>query len=124
VDLGKITRVFSNLVDNALKFSPSGSKVIIRAGVHGKEDVLVQVIDQGPGVPDEYREQIFERFTQIPGVQGRRRGTGLGLTFCRLAVEAHGGQIWVESNPEGGSIFNLVLPSMKPSGKSLEFILP
>jgi signal transduction histidine kinase len=114
IDQGKISRVLSNLVDNALKFSPSGSQVNIDGSVAGKGEVLIKVVDNGPGITEEYREKIFERFGQIPGVQARRRGTGLGLTFCRLAIEAHGGHIWVESNPAGGSIFNLTLPSNAP----------
>lgn len=114
VDQGKISRVLSNLVDNALKFSPSGSQVSVDGCVAGKGEVLIKVVDNGPGISEEYHEKIFERFGQIPGVQARRRGTGLGLTFCRLAIEAHGGHIWVESNPAGGSIFNLTLPSNAP----------
>lgn len=114
IDQGKISRVLSNLVDNALKFSPSGSQVSVDGSVVGKGEVLIKVVDHGPGISEEYREKIFERFGQIPGVQARRRGTGLGLTFCRLAIEAHGGHIWVESNPAGGSIFNLTLPSNCP----------
>jgi signal transduction histidine kinase len=112
VDQGKITRVISNLVDNALKFSPTGSQINVAGSMVEKGEVLVKVVDNGPGIPEEYREKIYERFGQIPGVQARRRGTGLGLTFCRLAVEAHGGRIWVESNPTGGSIFILTLPSV------------
>jgi signal transduction histidine kinase len=110
VDRGKINRVLTNLVDNALKFSPSGSRIVATARVYEGEKVLIQVLDHGPGIPEEYRERIFERFSQIPGIHARRRGTGLGLTFCRLAVEAHGGRIWVESGPSGGSAFNLTLP--------------
>ncbi len=114
IDKGKITRVLSNLVDNALKFSPSGSQVCVDGKLADNEGILIQVVDQGPGVPAEYREKIFERFEQIPGLQARRRGTGLGLTFCRLAVEAHGGHIWVEPNPAGGSSFSLTLPLIAP----------
>jgi NtrC-family two-component system sensor histidine kinase KinB len=66
------------------------------------------VLDMGPGIPLKYRETIFERFAQLGG---RRRGTGLGLAFCRLAVQAHGGRIWVEDNPRGqGSAFSFTLP--------------
>jgi len=110
VDQGKITRVLANLVDNALKFSPSGGQIAIAARPMPGQKVLIQVSDNGPGIPEDYREKVFERFSQVPGLRGRRRGTGLGLTFCRLAVEAHQGNIWVESNPAGGSLINLTLP--------------
>ena len=66
------------------------------------------VLDVGPGIPVEHRETIFERFAQLGG---RRRGAGLGLTFCQLTVQAHGGRIWIEGNPEGqGSAFHFTLP--------------
>jgi signal transduction histidine kinase len=75
--------------------------------------VAIQVSDTGPGVPEDYREMIFERFNQVPGLQGRRRGSGLGLTFCRLALEAQGGKIWYEPRPGGGSTFVFTLPMPK-----------
>jgi signal transduction histidine kinase len=109
-DQGKILRVVANLVDNALKYSPSGGQVTLSAEPGQEKMIVVRVRDNGPGVPEEFRQKIFERFSQIPGVRGRRRGTGLGLTFCKLAVEAHSGQIWVESNPTGGSDFIFTLP--------------
>jgi signal transduction histidine kinase len=110
-DPGKLSRVLTNLVDNALKFTPAGGQVVITAEVSLKDTLLVRVSDTGPGVPDEYREKIFDRFTQIPGQKGRRRGSGLGLTFCRLAVEAHGGRIWVEPRMGGGGVFCITLPA-------------
>jgi signal transduction histidine kinase len=68
------------------------------------------VRDTGPGIPDEFKEKLFERFAQIEGQRGRRRGTGLGLAFCRMAVEAHGGRIWVGDNPAGGAVVAFTLP--------------
>lgn len=114
IDPDKIERVLQNLVDNALKFSPMNSAVMIRArqqpapGAPGH--IVVEVLDNGPGVPDEYKQRLFERFVQVKGQRGVRRGTGLGLTFCRMVVESHGGTIWVEDNPAGGSIFAFTLP--------------
>jgi signal transduction histidine kinase len=67
------------------------------------------VSDTGPGIAAEFLERIFERFGQVPGSSGRRHGTGLGLAFAKLAVEAHGGRIWIEDNPAGGSRFCLRL---------------
>jgi signal transduction histidine kinase len=76
--------------------------------------VQVAVVDTGPGIPPEERERIFEKFTQMPGQAGSVRGSGLGLAFCRMAVEAHGGRIWIEDGPEGkGSRFAFTLPKAR-----------
>ncbi|MFN8448188.1 MAG: GAF domain-containing protein [Anaerolineae bacterium] len=109
IDADKVERLLLNLVDNALKFSPSNSTVVVRAHEPGAEDaapgfVRIDVVDAGPGVPNEYKLILFDRFVQVRGRQGSRRGTGLGLTFCRLVTETHGGRIWVDDNPTGGSI--------------------
>jgi signal transduction histidine kinase len=74
--------------------------------------MLVGVSDSGPGIPAEEQHRLFEKFQQIPSVVGRRSGTGLGLglPFCKLAVEAHGGQIWAESEVGKGSTFMMRLP--------------
>ncbi len=109
-DLNKTTRVLTNLVDNALKFTPAGGQISLSAAHLTDGFITVKVSDTGPGVPEGYREKIFERFSQVPGLVGRRRGSGLGLTFCRLAIEAQGGKIWMEPRPGGGSIFMYTLP--------------
>jgi signal transduction histidine kinase len=108
-----LARVFQNLLDNALKFTPGGGNVRIRVDhVAGERPYLiVAVMDSGPGIPERDRDRIFERFAQVPGQAGRRPGNGLGLAFCKLAVEAHGGQIWVGDNrPGGGAVFYFTLP--------------
>lgn len=116
VDKEKIERVLLNLMDNAIKFTPSEGQVVIYADVEPSVNgsypsyLRVMVQDNGPGIPDEYKNRLFDRYVQVEGRSGRRRGTGLGLTFCRLTVEAHGGKIWVEDNPQGGSIFTFTLP--------------
>jgi signal transduction histidine kinase len=109
-DTGKVQRVLTNLVDNALKFSPAGGQVAVRARLQDQGMLAVTVSDSGPGIAEEYREKVFERFSQVPGLHGRQRGSGLGLTFCRLVVEAQGGRIWVEAGPGGGSAFIFTLP--------------
>lgn len=111
VDEEKIARVLQNLIDNAVKFSPEKSVVRVLA-FPGSDSVTVQIVDQGPGVAEEYRAVIFERFAQISGQLGRWRGAGLGLAFCKLVVEAHGGKIYFEESTEaqGGSIFTFILP--------------
>jgi PAS domain S-box-containing protein len=109
-DLNKITSVITNLLDNALKFTPPGGHITFTATANA-DFVELRVSDTGPGIPLEFREKIFDQFAQVPGQRGRRRGSGLGLTFCRLAIEAHGGRIWVEGPPSGGSVFVFTLPA-------------
>jgi signal transduction histidine kinase len=109
-DQGLLARTLANLVDNALKFTPQGGQVVVRIRVPEEGWLQVEVQDSGVGIPAEYQKKIFERFSQVPGQVSRRRGSGLGLTFCRLAVEAHGGRIWVESQPGEGSTFLFTLP--------------
>ncbi|MFC1961227.1 ATP-binding protein, partial [Chloroflexota bacterium] len=116
VDPDQLERILLNLVDNALKFTPSGGVVMVTAYLPDEQPapagfVRIEVSDTGPGIPDEYKERLFNRFQQVEGSRGRRRGTGLGLTFCRLATEAHGGSIWIEDNSDGGgAIFAFTLP--------------
>ncbi|HET7087811.1 MAG TPA: GAF domain-containing protein [Anaerolineae bacterium] len=117
VDEDQITRVLINLIDNAVKFSPQGGRIVITARPGSSHDgvpsqnVVCSVRDMGPGVPAEYRERIFERFVHLSDGLERRRGTGLGLAFCKMAIEAHGGSIWIEEPPEGqGSQFSFTLP--------------
>jgi GAF domain-containing protein len=115
-DEDKINRVLINLIDNALKFTPHGGQVTVRAerwtSSTGQNMVRCLVRDTGPGIPPEYRTRIFDRFVQIADRPGRRRGTGIGLNFCQLAVEAHGGKIWVDEVPGGGSEFSFTLPAV------------
>jgi signal transduction histidine kinase len=114
IDEDKISRVFINLLDNALKFAPQGGQVTLLAErwQTGSDQKFVRcaVRDNGPGIPLELRERIFDRFVQVTDQMGRRRGSGLGLNFCLLAVEAHGGKIWVDDAPNGGSEFSFTLP--------------
>jgi signal transduction histidine kinase len=105
-----LMRVLINLLDNALKFTQTGGRVWVEIHPQG-EAVQVNVIDTGIGIPEGERERIFEKFTQVQRHIQARRGSGLGLAFCRMAVEAHGGQIWVEEGPEGkGSRFVFTIP--------------
>lgn len=103
-----VLRIVGNLLGNAVKFTPPSGEVKI---VLARESNVarVAVIDTGIGIPAEFHERIFEKFIQVEGAQ-KRLGTGLGLAFCRLAVEAHGGQIGLDSEPGRGSIFWFTLP--------------
>lgn len=111
-DHEKIERVFSNLIDNGLKYTPAGGKITVSGNCQEHNQVIIQIIDTGPGIPEEYRETIFERFQKVPNQTSRRHGTGLGLAFCQLVIEAHGGNIWVEANQPVGSTFVINLPAM------------
>ena len=109
-DKDKIYRVLSNLLNNAIKYTPNKGQIIIATEL--KDDhLLVSVTDTGPGIEPEDRERIFDRYVQITGSNVRPGGFGLGLAFCRIAVEAHGGRIWVEPRDNGeGSQFSFTLP--------------
>jgi signal transduction histidine kinase len=113
-----LLRVIQNLLGNALKFTPSDGR--IRLGIQPDKDrICVTVRDNGPGIPAEYLEKIFEKFGQVEARANRRKfSTGLGLTFCKLAVEAHGGSIGVESEVGNGSKFWFVLPKDGPARES------
>ncbi len=103
-------RVVANLIGNALKFTPKSGEVRVTTMVEGNT-VRTAIKDTGPGIPPEYRERIFEKFGQVEGrEEGKKYSTGLGLTFCKLAVEAHGGQIGVDSEVGQGSTFWFKLP--------------
>lgn len=109
-DQSLITRVVTNLIGNAVKFTPEPDAVWVEI-TGDSERARVAVRDEGPGIPAEYHEKIFERFGQVEAHRDRKnRSTGLGLAFCRLAVEAHGGRIGVESAAGKGSEFWLELP--------------
>jgi len=99
-------------VDNAIKFTPEGGCVRVWARMDGERAVgavVVGVTDSGPGIPAERRERLFEMYQGGSSIVARRPGSGIGLAFCKLAVEAHGGRIWVESELGQGSTFLLTV---------------
>ena len=105
-------RVLLNLLDNALKVSRPAQKITVRTySASGRADdfVEVQVVDEGPGILEEDRERIFEKYERVNN-QSASKGLGLGLAFCKLAVEAHGGRIWVGEADVGGACFCFTLP--------------
>ncbi len=118
-DADRIVQVIGNVVDNAMKYAPRGSTIKIRVESAGPDRIAprggveVSIADAGPGVPDAYRERVFRRFQQVrPGGSGQSAGgAGLGLAISRGIVEAHGGRIWVEDGPGGGSVFRVLLPA-------------
>lgn len=106
-----VRRIAVNLLGNALKFSPAGSAIQLGVAMSGSRAVRVSIADSGPGIPLAHREKIFLKFHQV-GNGGSRRthSTGLGLTFCKMAAEAMGGEIGVECGDAGGSTFWFTLP--------------
>jgi putative ABC transport system substrate-binding protein len=120
-DRDKINQVLTNLIGNAIKFTPAQGKVTVSASRNGHESVQVSVSDTGPGVPREEKEKIFAKFYRIAEVNGENpKGTGLGLAIAKALVELHGGKIWVESEPSRGSMFSFTLPVSGPqSSRSL-----
>lgn len=112
-DPDRIVQVLTNLLSNALKFSPPGEEVVLRAQRDGPA-VRFQVEDHGPGIPADFREKLFTRFAQSDRARREQEGTGLGLAICRALVVKHQGDIWVESEPGRGANFFFTLPSAGP----------
>lgn len=123
-DVQRIEQVMGNLIGNALKFASEGGEVRLhlsslsrfprraQASSPGGPAAVISVFDDGPGIPDESKGRIFDKFYQLnDGNGGASQGSGLGLAICRRIVEAHRGAIWVEDNPRGGSVFQVVLAS-------------
>lgn len=102
-----IERVFINLLDNALKYSPEGRPISLKA-FRSNGEVVVEVADQGPGLPPGAEAKVFDKFYQA--APGSHRGVGLGLSICRSIVEIHGGRMEAANRPEGGAVFRFTLP--------------
>jgi signal transduction histidine kinase len=111
IDVDMIRRVLINLMENAVKYTPDNGRILI--GAEKEADfVRIFVQDNGPGIPEADRERIFDKFTRLKSSKKAASGLGVGLAFCKLAVQGHGGRIWVEpvAPPENGSKFIFTLP--------------
>jgi len=113
VDRALMVRVLENLVENGLKYGPDDGTVELGASRTDDGAVELRVTDRGPGIPQELREKIFDKYAQLErdAAARGRRSRGLGLAFCRLAVEAHGGTLTVEDNDPTGCVFRVHLPT-------------
>ena len=110
VDPDRLIQVLWNLLENANKYASPFSSIKVEARWTGTE-VLIGVADQGPGIPAGEREKIFQHFYRLGrDHRAHTQGSGLGLAICRGIVQAHGGRIWVEDRPGGGSVFLIALP--------------
>lgn len=116
VDETQITRVLANLVDNAIKFTPKKGEIRLSTQIHpeDREFVQVSICDSGPGIPEEDRERIFERFYQLDQARQIGRGSGLGLSIAKHIISAHNGRIWVEESELGGACICLTLMNATP----------
>jgi two-component system sensor histidine kinase KdpD len=118
LDYVQIDQVLTNLIENAVRYSPAATPIEVGIEGHGKE-IRIWVADQGPGVPATERERIFDKFYRVldkEGADAFPAGSGLGLAVCRGIVEAHGGRIWAEAREGGGALFLIALPVNAPEG--------
>ncbi|MEA5465089.1 histidine kinase [Leptothoe sp. PORK10 BA2] len=113
-DINQVRRVIVNLLDNAVKYTPMGGKVMITALHRTTQKVQISIQDTGPGIPADQQMRIFEESFRLQRDQSKD-GYGLGLALCLRIVRAHYGQIWVDSVPEQGSTFHFTLPVYKQS---------
>lgn len=109
IDEAMMHRVLDNLLSNAIKFSPVDSQIIIHLNAPIFGPITLEVLDRGPGVPESLKEKIFEKY-EIGNILPDISQIGLGLAFCKLVVEAHGGNIQVSNNKPHGSVFKITLP--------------
>jgi two-component system, OmpR family, sensor histidine kinase VicK len=114
-DPDRILQTLTNLISNAIKFSPAKSKIHLAACLLADDEAQIEVRDQGRGIPPDKLEQVFERFQQIDASDSRSMGgSGLGLAICRSIITQHQGRIWASSTPGEGTTFHFTLPT-KPS---------
>jgi two-component system sensor histidine kinase KdpD len=121
IDSLMMERVFANLLENAVKYTPPGTAIEISAGTDQNE-LVVTVSDHGPGIPAGEEERIFEKFHRVAR-EGSQGGAGLGLTICRAIVEAHGGRMWADNLPSGGAALHFALPLTEPPSIEHEEII-
>ena len=116
VDQDRVDQVLGNLLDNALRHTPSGGEVMVRLQPDARRgEVRVNVRDTGPGIPEEHLPNVFERFYRADLARTRTDGgSGIGLAVVKQLVEAHGGRVWAESQPGKGATFSFVLPAADP----------
>jgi PAS domain S-box-containing protein len=114
-DPDRIAEVLTNLLGNAIKFTPTHGKVSVSVVRNGDNWVKVSIADTGPGIASEEASRIFDKFYQVSHPEKRKAmGTGLGLSISKALVEMHGGKIWLESNADRGSVFSFTLPAEQP----------
>jgi signal transduction histidine kinase len=118
-DAGKLKQVVRNLLSNAVKFSPKGGTITLDMQ-HAAYLVVVSVRDQGPGIPEDELEAVFNKFVQSSRTKTGAGGTGLGLSICHEIITAHQGRIWATNNPDGGAVFSFELRLSRPTNAEPE----
>jgi signal transduction histidine kinase len=101
-----LENIFQNLIENSIKFSYENSKIEIYSENY-EEYIVINVKNYGQNIPDEMKEEVFERFKKL---DPKTKGTGLGLAIVKKAVDLHGGEVWIEDSPDGGTVFKVKLP--------------
>ncbi|MCP4397991.1 MAG: PAS domain S-box protein [bacterium] len=120
VDQAKIVRLFANILSNGIKYTPENGSILIHTSIQS-DSILTRITDTGQGIPSEYLDTIFDRFAQVNRKkQGKAASVGLGLYFCKLVVEAHGGKIWAESEEGKGSSFYFTIPHLLAQAEDVE----
>jgi len=113
VDANLWQRLFDNLISNAIKYSYTGGKITLRARANNHngtgQHFTIQIIDEGPGIPPQHWETIFDKYEVVTAVRQNVTQVGLGLAFCKLVVDAHRGRIFISANQPHGAIFNIEL---------------
>lgn len=112
VDESLMQQALINLLDNAIKHTQRDSTIKVTAQ-SSRDDVVISISDNGPGIPDKDKARVFDKFQR--GENSQVEGTGLGLAICKGIVSAHGGRIWIEDGPSGGTVFKIALPREKNS---------
>ncbi|MFC1926439.1 ATP-binding protein [Chloroflexota bacterium] len=113
IDQQRMHQVLINLVENAIKFTPRGGHMIVRAREVEDACLIVEVEDTGPGIPENEQQNIFKAYYQVPSATGYEQGSGLGLAIAKSLIELHGGKIWIKSEVGKGSIFSFSIPLEK-----------
>ncbi len=115
VDAASITEVIYILLDNASKYAPAGTTIVLESAQDDERHVRIRVADEGPGIPEHLRERVFEKFFRVPARESHdpnRGGIGLGLPIARRLVETQGGRIWMEAPASGrGTVVVMTLPT-------------
>ncbi len=110
-DVGLVQQVLINLLDNALRYTPKGSTILIHITQKQDKKIEFRVIDNGPGIPSKYREKVFDRFFTLKSDEDQRRGLGLGLSICKSIIEIHQGTMELARSNSGGAEFIFTIPA-------------
>ena len=116
VERSQLIQLFQNLISNAIKYSGDNAPYIVISAERTVDEWLFSIRDNGIGIDNKYAERIFDMFARLHG-RIKYSGTGMGLAICKKIVTAHGGRIWMESEPQEGSIFFFTLPAKAKAGE-------